>query len=197
MKARSPNQTNKLKTEELLAGIESFVQSFQPTTEQLATLAAALARNTNSTPKQLVEKAWRIWIAAWSKGFEEFAARKGGDAGDLAKRIVRPKKFPITHEAMVALLVPKLKGRTGDAAEALKAYCAAYLRRETNSEPTQDAVDASYAMTRKQPIPEGEYSLYAMMFLRWFDPWHKARTSEARRNAGKQGGRPRKNQLQK
>ncbi len=99
-----------------------------PTTAQLASLAATLAKNTTLSSKQLVNQALEIWEAA-----RELLSRPNSTQEvSESRRLPTPKGYPITLDNFLNLMVPKLKGRTGDRAALFRQYLKYRLRNPTH-----------------------------------------------------------------
>ena len=107
----------------------------RPSELDLARLAAQLARGEKVEPKQLVAEAWELYwescrtIQADHRKIDAYFAREAEMEQELdwpepeaIEPLPAPKKFPVTHRQVEALLLPKLKGRTAERAGLIREY---------------------------------------------------------------------------
>jgi hypothetical protein len=183
-----------------------------PTTQQLATLAATLARNSNDTPHGLVDAALEVWKAAEAALDAEARATDAHAASEAqAAALPMPERYPVTLDQFLRLLLPKLKGRTFDQFATYREYLRIMeaVRRKatarTNGEdpdnlqveafaPTKEEVDAMLAERRAKPFEsELAYKDAAFGFAKWYSRRRTRQTSEAHRaNALKRHSQPQK-----
>lgn len=131
-----------------------------PTTEQLAMIAASLARNTDLIrfgPAVLTKQALELWLWAQEQihhaenddlaGSEEKKRREATD--DLNLYFKRSDKYPVTRKEFFKKLLPQVQGRLKKIAEIGKAYTtdklvAENLRNNIFQKPTQDEIDLAF-----------------------------------------------------
>ncbi|MEW6160732.1 MAG: hypothetical protein AB1813_25150, partial [Verrucomicrobiota bacterium] len=138
-----------------------------PTTEKLATIAAILAQTGKGSAQELAEAAMQIWKAS------ENVIRRHQQQEDPVSGHSLPhvKAFPITTEQMVKVLLPKLKGRTAEAAATLRAYCKALLISKLQREPTDKEAEAEFSKVRRAPVTAANFQIAAQQFLQWHNHW--------------------------
>lgn len=198
----------------------------RPTELQLAELAARLARTEQIDPKKLVNEAWDLYWESCRKiqqdhldvekmlqvqevrDDEMWVEERGG--------LPQPDKFPVTFQRMEILLLPKLKGRTGERASVFREYAFAQLVAGSFSfrgefrvmsywdfEPEalqelrarlQGMVADRFGQWRTRVYDAAAYAQFAGSFLRWYCQWSERRNSEvksanARKGWDKRGGK--------
>jgi len=107
----------------------------RPSELELARLAAQLARTEKIDPKQWVAEAWEpYWescrtIQTDHRKVEAYFAREAELERELnwpesetAAAVPMPKKFPVDHRQVEALLPPKQKGRTAERAALIREF---------------------------------------------------------------------------
>jgi hypothetical protein len=109
----------------------------RPTELQLAELAARLARTEKIDPKQLVAEAWSLYWESCKKIQQDhlevqkmlasLAAQPDEASIEEQETLPKPASFPVTFTEMERLLLPKLKGRTGERAAVFREYAFAQL----------------------------------------------------------------------
>jgi hypothetical protein len=100
-----------------------------PSTEHLSSLAATMARTIQDNPDSLADFALKIWFAGrrrllWA-GFGHEAHKNEFDwnramgeriGGPVVRRFESTKKYPISRDAFLRVMLPQYKGRTADLA---------------------------------------------------------------------------------
>jgi hypothetical protein len=175
------------------------------TTVQLTSFAIALANRTrNRNPGTLVKEAFAIWKAANTLLTKleppvpvKPVRQKPPDP--------TPKSFPITLDKFLGLMLPKLKGRTGDKYHIFRQYLDYRNRNQDQHrprlkaffdehegdpvppEPTEGDIDQRFARWREVGIPNLEaFRYHAWEFRQWYrtdyTPKRKAESSAAKAN---------------
>jgi hypothetical protein len=157
-----------------------------PSTEQLAQLAATLARSSQNSASELAKAALTLWKSAEKElkmeclrlaAERQWQAVRPPDSASQSKApiVPTPKRFPVTHDEFLRLVLPKLRGRTGEQATVFKRYLRA-------SEGRQD-VNEIYKKCRERRMTEIEYESAAGQFIRWYTHHRKTSTTAARSKA--------------
>lgn len=190
-----------------------------PTTEQLATLAALLNRDGSMTPEVAAKAALDHWraadkvlapavavavderrklerfvqsIAQTRPSPEHYRHMERREAALAAIRL--PKTFPVRADKLAGLAVPRLLGRTGDAASAIRQWlCVLEFERrlEANENtdellhPDKPTVDALFARWRKRSLSAFEFHHLAKDFAGWYSREHRQQISATRSRATK------------
>lgn len=198
----------------------------RPTELQLAELAARLARTEKIDPKQLVAEAWSLYWESCKKiqqdhlaverMLKELEARDDEasieEQGDLPK----PDKFPITFTEMERMLLPKLKGRTGERAAVFREYVFSELAGQcivlrpqfrTASywdfapadldklrEILRDNIARKFGELRKAVYDAVAYERFAIPFLKWYSQWTTHRRSQVKAENARKGWAKRKDE---
>lgn len=98
--------------------------SAKPTTEQLANLAAAISEDGTEPPESLVNRALAVWEAA-----HELLNKPASSSPTLAPPgPPEPKRYPVTLDQFLLLMLPHLKGRTGERYGLFREYLRFRLR---------------------------------------------------------------------
>jgi hypothetical protein len=178
---------------------DGILQSL-PTPEQLATLAATLARNPADEDFRLLLRALELWQGAEMvlRAERETQLRRNQPAymqAYLEQAVLgplpTPKRYPVTRDEFARLMLPHKKGRTADLATALKDYIRADIRKEKARDATPDEVADRYA--NWPPIENVEALRNARFsFAMWWEGHHARQVYVARHNAGKLGQKARK-----
>jgi len=169
-----------------------------PTTEQLALIAATLAKNSNARdfwPWVLTKQAMELWESAqdtiyWAGIDDRYRLKekiRQATKDDLLKFFKPSDKYPVTREAFLKRMLPKKQSRLNKLVQFGKEFCRERLRdvnfyekKRTSIEPTQDEVDAAYNNWGPFQTHQGA----ATMALR-FEAWHTEYTTNRRIDAGK------------
>lgn len=178
-----------------------------PTVSELAALAATLNAAGRMTPDAAAEAALAHWRAANVLLYTEAAraeaqtkereatAAAEADLRDALAAVRKPERFPVPLDAALPCWLPKLKGRTGEAAALYRAYLADSLtatKYRGLKAATKDEVAQQYARDRQWPFNEQQFGMVGSLFLQWYTRRHAAEVAAARAAAGRRGGRPRK-----
>ncbi len=167
-----------------------------PTPQQLATLAATLARQGNNNLEQLCSEAMLLWAAA----HEHIVLQRKCDedwkvesARQEANRIEppEPKMHPVTRDEFCRLVLPKLNGRTGERASIIKMWLNHELamnrwmktdqkKSVSEFEPTKAEIDNAFAEMQSKPMDYPTYRFRAYDFLLWYRDWRTTETSRKR-----------------
>jgi len=148
-----------------------------PTTQQLATIAAQLARLPNDNPAQLVEAALALWEAADKQ--VEFRNLQDSCLPDQAARdayiatLPKPKTFPVERDDFLKLLMPTIPA--ADRARRFRQYLAAWKHDEA-----EDQIVTRYAQW--EPLSESDYPHAVEHFRVWQGRNIKAVRSQAARS---------------
>jgi hypothetical protein len=167
-----------------------------PTAQQLATLAATLARQSNKNSDKLCSEAMNLWATAHEymvlqrlcdKDWQVEKARMDANRIEPAQ----PKSYPITRDDFCRLVLPKLNGRTGERASIIRIWLSHALtmdrwmvtdQKKPVSEfaPTKDEVDDAFAEMQSKPMDYPTYRFRAYNFLEWYQKWRTKETSRKR-----------------
>lgn len=114
----------------------------RPSELELARLAAQLARTEKIDPKQLVAEAWELYwescrtiqtdhgkVEAYFAREAELERELNWPETETAAAVPMPKKFPVNHRQVEALLLPKQKGRTAERAALIREFIFSQLAR--------------------------------------------------------------------
>ena len=159
-------------------------QAIPPTALQLTTLASRLARTGKEKPEDLAQRAILLWIKCHEEriAFLRSMDPEWIDTCRAELDIPIPKKFPITYDEFMMVMLPKLKGRTGERAAIFREYFGDTL--DFGNPVTKDAVDASFAEHRSRRInKETQFVEAGWLFRRWYKDNHDFKIREARRLA--------------
>ncbi|HEY5345963.1 MAG TPA: hypothetical protein VIK62_06425 [Verrucomicrobiae bacterium] len=167
-----------------------------PTAQQLATLAATLARQSNNNSDKLCSEAMNLWATAHEymalqrlcdKDWQIEKARMDANRIEPAE----PKRYPITRDDFCRLVLPKLNGRTGERASIIKTWLSHDLAMSrwmvtdqkspiSDFTPTKSEVDDAFAEMQRKPMDYPAYRLRAYSFLEWYQKWRTKETSRKR-----------------
>jgi len=164
-----------------------------PTANELAMIAATLARNIEFKPKELVEAAMQLLLAArqriWFCYDENDLEMQDSNLEDYnwQRDYVPVKSFfghvskeqPVTRDQFLRKLLPQYKSRSADLARIAKSWIKFVLEQRSGKVPTQDEIVAAYA--RWKPY---EDSNKAERMADSFKLWYEWKKFEARRIAG-------------
>lgn len=156
-----------------------------PTTEQLALIAATLARNTTDTPDNLTKTAMALWLSARERIFyshEEGEVRQQDLQMDgvlyaneeYYNNMVSdhpfppiPDEYPVTRDEFLRVMLPKYKSRTADLARIAKLFVRDVLRERNHWEPTPDEIATAYG--RWKPYENlDQANAGARTFEKWY-----------------------------
>jgi hypothetical protein len=188
----------------------------RPSELELARLAAELARTDKINPQQLVAEAWALYwescrtLKEDDRMVEEYYRRIEGeddhqyDYPDEAESLVvpTPKKYPVSYKEVEMLLLPKLKGRTGQRASVVREYAFAQIIAGSFTfrggfrvlsywdfqpealvelrEKFGGMVAERFGLWRKSVFDANAYTKFAGPFLRWYSRWTERNNSEVR-----------------
>lgn len=187
-----------------------------PTVSELAALAATLNAAGRMTPDAAARAALAHWSAAnallYTEGVRaevnakerEATAAAQADLRAALKAVRPPASWPVKLDRALPCWLPKLKGRTGEAAALYRAYLAAnvrfdsYMRKgrpqgvdfEAWPPPPKTDVDKLFARDRREAFDEREFWQTGEWFLQWYTRRHATEVAQARAAAGRLGGRP-------
>lgn len=176
----------------------------RPSEMDLARLAAQLARSTKIAPKQLVDEAWELYwescrrLQADSREVAAYHAHTervdedldwAEEVGSLPKWVPAPKSYPVLHQQVERLLLPKQKGRTAERASLIREFFFAQLTRgclvlrpkitlvtyweldsavlEDLRQKLKDDVARHFEKYRKTVFDADAYARFAVPFLQW------------------------------
>ena len=191
-----------------------------PTVEQLATLAAALARTGEESPDTVAKRAMALWRtsqvvlrseernrrqreAAWATRLPPVDCPKD-QADNAIKAIHWPSRFPIPADSFAGVVVPRLKGRTGDASDAIKGWLW-WIKRwrleqqhgpmlggeDRHAPEVEPEVDRLFADWRKGQLSKPEFGNSAPNFALWYAYEHAGDVRPVKSQAGKLGANTR------
>ena len=186
----------------------------RPRELDLARLAAQLARTEKLDPKQLVAEAWELYwescrtIQADHRKVEAYFAHEAELDRELnwpepAAAVPMPKKFPVNHRQVEALLLPKQKGRTAERATLIREFVFSQLARtclvvrpnltmltyweleadrlEQLRQKLKDEVARHFEKLRKTTYDAEAYRRFAVSFLEWHRRFIAAKKASAAR----------------
>lgn len=158
-----------------------------PSQEQLAIIAATLARSNDDAPHKLAQAALGIWEAC-AKEIVAHSSRISArqlemkEFLNLYEKFLAPQSFSldgdIPRDVFFRWILPQ--SRAGDLARIVKAYLRDVLRQSNGKEPAVDEIDQAYG-TWKLPLAERKLSEEKVIFLNWYGSYIK----KSRRAAGK------------
>jgi hypothetical protein len=186
----------------------------RPSELELARLAAQLARSENIDPKQLVAAAWELYrescrrlqadhreVAAYHERLDR--VEPDDTTVGLPQWLPMPKKFPVNHRQVEALLLPKQKGRTAERAALIREFIFSQLartclvvrpklaavsywelaadRREQLRQKLKDEVARHFEKLRKTTYDAETYHRFAVLFLEWHRRFIAAKKASAAR----------------
>ena len=145
-----------------------------PSPEQLAHLAATLARRTDDNPTLLAHAALKLWRAAENVHYEatEYYIVPAAPA---AYKATQPS-LPMTKGDFLSIVLPK--ARPEDRERAWKHYnlARAGIAPKTATNTEQEAARLQW----KSPTNPGEFILDRIAFLSWWEEYHAAEVSTTR-----------------
>ena len=201
---------------------EQFEYWPRPTELQLAELATRLARTTVIDPKQLVGEAWAIYQESCRLIREDYKHVSGFFEDDGRREVLAdeeparpapalpvPKRYPVPYREAEMLLLPKLKGRTGDRAEVMRGFLFAdYVRSKMAEKTPTDAktfvspvgeelerlrasfkeeVPGIFAELRRMTFDKEYFARFAEEFLTWYQQRERFTKSWARSHNARRG----------
>ena len=145
-----------------------------PSPEQLAHLAATLARRTDESPTLLAHAALKLWRAAETVHFE--ATEYYVNPPDHAAYKATLPSLPMTRDDFLSIALPK--ARPEDRARSWKHYNLALA----GIDPLKATVaEEDAALVKwKSPTNPGEYILTLIAFQSWWEKYHAAEVSSTR-----------------
>lgn len=135
-----------------------------PNVAQLAQLSATLKTDPAA--------ALKLWQASARElaAERERQAKAESFAAHYAAPVTMPVLFPVTNLELVSLAVPKVSGRTGDAASVFRAYC--------------ETLGIDFGAAKGVQIQEAAYPTAYRQFVAWYLKYNPQHVSAARREAG-------------
>jgi hypothetical protein len=151
-----------------------------PAPEQIAQLAATLAKRSDDNPTLLAHAALHLWRAAEAVHFE-WRDYYRNPSEIAAYSATLPQHFPMTRDDFLAGALPAI--RRLDRLRAWKHYKLA----QAGIDPEKATVDESEAASSEWKSPEnaGEFLLYRIVFLKWWENYHAAEVSKSKSEARK------------
>ena len=145
-----------------------------PTPEQLAQLAATLARRTDDNPTLLARAALKLWQAAETVHLE--ATKYYSSPADIAAYKATLPSLPMTRDDFLRMALPN--ARPEDRERAWKHYnlTLAGKDRETATVAEENAALVKW----KSPATPAEYILTLVHFQTWWKKYHAADVSKTR-----------------
>jgi hypothetical protein len=160
-----------------------------PTTEQLAAIAATLARDSSEPAEALVKAAMNLWTAA-QREITRAALPKEGNLTkgikEAEKRFWRGVELPVSRDQFLRVMLPQIKHRTAELGEAGRIFLERLLARD-GKEHSKDEVDNLF--DRLWPFEDAETAEHAAQI---FEKLRQDHISEARRAAGRESASKRK-----
>lgn len=174
-----------------------------PTVDQLAPIAATLARNLRETPEALANKAMEIWLATRRRindaaesdeiKIEDYAL-SGSSSLSLSEAFYRKRydfypdgEIPITRDQILRAALPTLKRRAGKLREIAKEYLIDSFPRRRGKEPSPAVVDEAYANWESFDDP-----MAAIRCAEDISSWYSRRKSKRKRIGGLESAAKRK-----
>lgn len=167
-----------------------------PTTEQIATIAAMLARNITDKPSVLADAAMDLWLATRERihlsQFENEIDCQNlhlNGSWDFIDdwALLDEREYPIARDCFLRIMLPKYKSRAAELARIAKAFVRDTLRERSEKEPTLDEVSDAYSRWKPYETPNAARN-GEERFHRWYD----SHISTARRLAGLKSGAKRR-----
>ena len=161
-----------------------------PTVQEIALIAATLARNTpEQTPNALADAALKLYIACDLAVLGlQMAERKESAESMRNWTDFETKELPVTRDVFFQRMLPEsYQNRADELAKVAMEFLKDRLRRNNNSEPTLDEVTEAY----KSFGPFGKITEVALAKYE-FREWYDLKISKVRRAAGMQSGTKRK-----
>ena len=145
-----------------------------PSPEQLAHLAATLARRTDDNPTLLAHAALKLWRAAENAHYEatEYYI---GPAALAAYKATQPS-LPMTRGDFLSIVLPK--ARPEDRERAWKHYNLA--KAGTDPSAATNAEEKAASLQWKSPADLPGYILATIHFQTWWNKYHAAEVSTTR-----------------
>ena len=198
---------------------EAFEYWPRPSELQLAELAARSARTPVIDPKQLVSEAWAIYqescrvIREDHKHVTQFFEAEGTEMPEAEMHpslsLPVPKSYPVPYKEVERLLLPKLKGRTGDRAQVMRGFLFADYAHSKMEEmqsanggsivsPVGDQlkrlqdefkeeVPEIFAQLRRMKFDQEYFARFAEEFLTWYQQRESFTKSWARSHNARRG----------
>ena len=154
-----------------------------PTAAELATIAAALAKNPNTKPAPIIARALLFYEAAQKHLAEIAEARAEAQAkANEARRLKFPfkVKFPMKQDRLLRCLMPEYRNDTAKQGVAWREF--------RKSHPSFGLALEGIASA---PVKSSLFLLQIWSTFRpWFSAWKAAKKSKARSEAGKKSHEP-------
>jgi hypothetical protein len=171
----------------------------RPTVEQIAIIAATLARNSEKdTPDKLADRAMKQWLAARARIYIADEERELSKQDiELLSKFVRwhvekdyflpTGEYPLKRDLFLQKMLPQYKSRP----DVLKRYGMGFLsyalRDVKKRKPTPDEIAKVYAN-----FPSFKNADQANAWASYFEEWHCKHIKDVRRAAGKKGAKKRR-----
>ncbi len=197
----------------------SFEHWPRPTELELAHLAARLARTEKLDPKQLVSEAWALYWESCrkiqldhrevTKMLRTLETQDDELSCEQSDTLPKPSAFPVEFQEVERLLLPKLKGRTGERAVVIREYMLAELLKHSFvirpefratsywefdaddlanlREKFRDEITRKFAELRKTSYDSKAYTQFATSFLAWHHQWTGHRRSQTKSANARKG----------
>ena len=175
-----------LKSKFLNLAVKVSAEATEPTTEQLALVAASLAESINNEPSKLVDAAIKLWDAAEKKLHGRLEDKCNEALTDYIVCDIsfdKTLRFPLKRDEFLLKMLPRLKYRTGEIASVLKAYAKSEIE-QSGRNATPEEVSNYYA-NWKPIVNVTELKHRAILFHHWWETFHRNKIFDARRSAGK------------
>lgn len=166
-----------------------------PTTEQLALIAATLARSTQEKPHELTKAAMALWKEARDEIFYtdfqheielqdvSYEIRLDEYYDFSEPPLFIPGEEPYPRDYFLRTVLPKYRNRADKLAQIAKAFVRDTLRERAGKEPSQDEINDAYG--KWKPF---ENANHANAMAERFEQWYAWYVKQARRAAGKKSG---------
>ena len=145
-----------------------------PSPEQLAHLAATLARRTDESPTLLAHAALKLWRAAETVHFE--ATEYYVNPPDHAAYKATLPSLPMTRDDFLSIALPK--ARQEDRERAWKRYNLAKAGIDPST--ATNAEEKAASLQWKSPTTHADYILTRIAFQSWWEKYHAAEVSRTR-----------------
>jgi len=180
------------------------VKSGLPTVEQIALIAATLAREAdarNFLPSVLTKRAMTLWLSAtetifWADIYEEVGQlqqKQRAVKNELNRFFNSSEKFPISRDEFLKRALPEKANRPSDLAKLFKRFLKQrlfendFFTHKKWEEPSEVEINTAYDNFG----PLQDHHMANLMALR-FSTWHQERIAESRSAAGRISGAKRK-----
>lgn len=167
-----------------------------PNPTDLAMIAAGLSRQSEKSVTELAQLAMELWtqsVHVISEAAERRAerVRARAFANELLIQIPDPEQFPITLDKFLRLMLPTMRGRTGDKFAIYRSFLAGYFtemvasfgEKLTEGE-LKSRVEFEFTKQMKEPMNALDYAINAKLFL----AWRRTHIAFQRSVSGRKGG---------